>query len=155
MNSTPQWLSQQEYASWREFIRMQEKLVGRLSRLMQAESSLSAADYAVLVELTEAPEGRLRFMELVKAVEWEKSRMSHQLARMTKRGLVAREECVDDGRGAFIAVTPAGREAIAEASPRHVEAVRRLFIDALTPEELDSVAHLSRRVLEHLEKVPD
>ncbi|MFJ3307362.1 MarR family winged helix-turn-helix transcriptional regulator [Streptomyces sp. NPDC086549] len=154
MNNTPQWLSPEEYAAWREFIRMQEKLVGRLSRLMQAESSLSAADYAVLVELTEAPEGRLRFMDLVKAVEWEKSRMSHQVRRMTKRGLVAREECVNDGRGAFMVVTPAGREAIAEAAPRHIEDVRRLFIDALTAEELDSVAHVSRRVLEHLEKVP-
>ncbi|GAA3078666.1 MarR family winged helix-turn-helix transcriptional regulator [Streptomyces glomeratus] len=155
MNSMPQWLSQQEYAAWREFIRMEEKLVGRLSRLMQAESSLSGADYAVLVELTDAPEGRLRFMDLVKAVEWEKSRMSHQVRRMTKRGLVAREECVDDGRGAFVVITPTGREAIAEAAPRHVEAVRRLFVEALTPEELDSVAHVSRRILEHLEKVPD
>jgi DNA-binding MarR family transcriptional regulator len=155
MNSTPQWLSQQEYAAWREFIRMQEKLVGRLSRLMQAESSLSAADYAVLVELTEAPGGRLRFMDLVKAVEWEKSRMSHQVTRMAKRGLVAREECVDDGRGAFVVIAPAGREALAEAAPRHIEAVRRLFIEALTPEELDAVAHVSRRILEHLEKVPD
>ncbi|GAA3786601.1 MarR family winged helix-turn-helix transcriptional regulator [Streptomyces chiangmaiensis] len=154
MNNTPQWLSPEEYAAWREFIRMQEKLVGRLSRLMQAESSLSAADFVVLVELTEAPEGRLRFMDLVKAVEWEKSRMSHQITRMTKRGLVVREECADDGRGAFIVITPAGREAIAAAAPRHVEAVRRLFIEALTPEELDSVAHVSRRVLERLEEMP-
>ncbi|MET8829054.1 MarR family winged helix-turn-helix transcriptional regulator [Streptomyces sp. NPDC004610] len=154
MNKAPHWLDQKEYAAWREFIRMQEKLIGRLARQVQAESSLSAADYTVLVELTEVPDGKLRFMELVRAVEWEKSRMSHQISRMVKRGLVAREECPDGGRGALMAITPAGRAAITEAAPRHVEAVRRYFIEALTPEELDSVAHISRRVLDHMEKLP-
>ncbi|MEV7287075.1 helix-turn-helix domain-containing protein [Streptomyces sp. NPDC093252] len=155
MDSTPHWLDQKEYAAWRQFIRMQEKLVGRLARQVQAESSLSAADYTVLVELTDVPDGRLRFMDLVRAVEWEKSRMSHQITRMVKRGLVAREECPEDGRGALTVITAAGRAAIAEAAPRHVDAVRRYFIDALTPEELASVAHISRRVLDHLEKLPD
>ena len=115
--------------------------IGRLSRLVQADSGMSAADYLVLVKLTESG-GRMRFTELV---EWEKSRMSHQVGRMTKRGLVAKEDCPDDGRGAFIVATPAGHKAIEDAAPPHVAHVRRLFIDALTPEELTALAHISTK----------
>ncbi|WP_181787306.1 MarR family winged helix-turn-helix transcriptional regulator [Streptomyces phytophilus] len=154
MNATPRWLTSEQMAAWDSFIRMQEKLIGRLSRRVHADSGMSASDYTVLVKLTEAG-GRMRFMDLVKLVEWEKSRMSHQVGRMAKRGLVAKEECPDDGRGAFIVATPTGYEAIEDAAPVHVEHVRRLFIDALTREELAALARISDRVLAHMEEQPD
>lgn len=155
MNATPRWLDPEQKAAWDHFIRMQEKLVGRLSRRLQSDSKLSAADYVVLAALTESEGGRMRFLDLTKRVEWEKSRMSHQVGRMAKRGLVAREECPEDGRGAFVVATPEGYRAIEEAAPLHVEHVRRLFIDALTPEELDTLGRLSARVLAHMEQQPD
>ncbi|WP_098025817.1 MarR family winged helix-turn-helix transcriptional regulator [Streptomyces sp. st115] len=154
MNAIPRWLTPEQQAAWDGFIRMQEKLIGRLSRHVQADSSMSAADFIVLAKLTEAG-GRMRFMDLTKLVEWEKSRMSHQVGRMAKRGLVAKEECPDDGRGSFIVATPAGYQAIEGAAPIHVEHVRRLFIDALTEDELDTLTKISRRVVAHLEAQPD
>ncbi|WP_062204692.1 MarR family winged helix-turn-helix transcriptional regulator [Streptomyces sp. NBRC 109706] len=154
MNATPHWLTAEQKAAWDSFINMQEKLIGRLSRRVQADSGMSPADYIVLAKLTEAG-GRMRFMDLVRLVEWEKSRMSHQVGRMTKRGLVAKEDCPDDGRGAFVVATPAGYQAIGDAAPLHVEHVRRLFVDALTAEELDTLARISNRVLAHMEKQPD
>ncbi|MEU6763784.1 MarR family winged helix-turn-helix transcriptional regulator [Streptomyces sp. NPDC046853] len=155
MNATPRWLTSEQKAAWDSFIRMQETLIGRLSRRVQADSQMSAADYIVLVSLTERGGGRMRFLDLAKMVEWEKSRMSHQVRRMMKRGLVDREECPDDGRGAFIVATPAGYKAIEDAAPTHVAHVRRLFIDALTQEELDTLGRISNRVLEHMKKQPD
>jgi DNA-binding MarR family transcriptional regulator len=155
MDAQPRWLEPEEKAAWDSFIRMQETLIGRLSRRIPVDSGLSAADYVVLVSLTERGNGRMRFLDLAKLVEWEKSRMSHQVTRMTKRGLVAREECPDDGRGAFIVATPAGYKAIEEAAPPHVEHVRRLFIDALTPNQLATLGRISRRIMDHMEKQPD
>ncbi|MEV0395579.1 MarR family winged helix-turn-helix transcriptional regulator [Polymorphospora rubra] len=155
MDATPHWLTTEQKAAWDSFIRMQEKLIGRLSRRVQADSGMSAADYIVLVKLTETSGGRMRLMDLAKLVEWEKSRMSHQVRRMTERGLVAKEECPDDGRGAFIVATPAGVKAIEDAAPMHVEHVRRLFIDALSQKELDMLARISDRVLAHMERQPD
>ncbi|EXU62735.1 MarR family transcriptional regulator [Streptomyces sp. PRh5] len=155
MDAPPRWLAPEQKAAWDSFIRMQEILIGRLSRRVQADSGMSAADYSVLVSLTEKGNGRMRFLDLAKLVEWEKSRMSHQVTRMAKRGLVAREECPDDGRGAFIVATPAGYKAIEEAAPQHVEHVRRLFIDALTPNQLKTFGRISQRILEHMEKHPD
>ena len=90
--------------------------------------------------------GRSR-LELSAALRWEKSRLSHHLTRMERRGLVAREECETDARGAHIALTPAGRTAIVAAAPAHVAEIRRLFVDSLPPRQLDELARISEAVL--------
>jgi DNA-binding MarR family transcriptional regulator len=146
------WLTPEEQCAWRGFVRLHERLGGRLARLLQTESNMSSADFAVLVKLTDTPDGRQRFLDLTRSVEWEKSRMSHHLGRMEKRGLVVREECPEDGRGAFVAITEAGRAAIEATAPRHVEAVRALFLDHVTPAELRTLAQISERVVAKLDE---
>ncbi|MFG2941369.1 MarR family winged helix-turn-helix transcriptional regulator [Streptomyces sp. NPDC048282] len=131
---------------------MQERLHGRVARRLQADSGLSAADCIVLVHLTETPGARMRSADLAKAVEWEKSRMSLQISRMVKRGPAGRLECPEDGRGAFVVVTPLGREAIVSAAPGHVATVRGLFVGLLTTEELGTLARVAGRVVEQLDK---
>ncbi|MFD7440907.1 MarR family winged helix-turn-helix transcriptional regulator [Streptomyces sp. NPDC059909] len=152
MEETVRWLTPEEQHAWRSFVRLQERLRGRLSRLLQTESNVSVADFAVLVELTDAPDGRQRFLDLSRALEWEKSRISHHISRMVTRGLVVREECPEDGRGAFVVMTDAGRAMIEAAAPRHVEAVRALFLDHVTPAELRVLAQISERVVEKLDE---
>jgi DNA-binding MarR family transcriptional regulator len=147
-----QWLSPEEQRSWRAFVRLNQKLTARLGSDLQAQSKLSGADFAILVALTDDSEGKLRFQELAKAIEWEQSRLSHQIARMIKRGLVAREECAEDGRGAFVTITAQGREVIEAAAPRHVATVRRLVVDALSPEEFRTLGDLAARLLAHMER---
>ncbi|MGW7789898.1 MarR family winged helix-turn-helix transcriptional regulator [Streptomyces tricolor] len=152
MADTVRWLTPEEQRAWRGFVRLQERLGGRLGRLLQSESNVSPADFAVLVHLTDVPEGRQRYQDLARALEWEKSRMSHHIARMAGRGLVVREECTEDARGAFVVITDAGRAAIEAAAPRHVEAVRALFIDHVTPAELRVLTEISERVLRNLDE---
>ncbi|WP_282701676.1 MarR family transcriptional regulator [Streptomyces sp. CC219B] len=151
MEESVRWLTPEEQHAWRSFVRLQEKLGGRLARLLQTESHLSAADFAVLVNLTDVPEGRRRHQDLARALEWEKSRMSHHVARMAGRGLVVREECAEDGRGAFVVITERGRAAIEAAAPLHVEAVRALFLDHVTPAELRTLGQISERVVAKLD----
>lgn len=150
----PQWLTPEELHAWRAFIRLNQQLFARLARDLQAHGKLSGADFEILVALTDVPDGRQRFQELAKAIEWEQSRLSHQIARMIKRGLVAREECAEDGRAAFVAITPGGREAVQAAAPHHVATVRRLVIDALSPEDLAALARVSTRILDQLDNTP-
>jgi DNA-binding MarR family transcriptional regulator len=89
---TPGWLSPAEQHAWRSFMRLRQTLGATLVRDLQAHSKLSDADHEILVALTDAPHGRQRFQELAKSVDWEQSRLSHQVTRMIKHGLVAREE---------------------------------------------------------------
>jgi DNA-binding MarR family transcriptional regulator len=148
---TPEWLTPAEQRAWRAFIRLNQELFAAISRDLQAHSKLSGADFQVLVALTDVPDSRIRFQDLAKAIDWEQSRLSHQIARMIKRGLVAREECAEDGRAAFVCLTPEGREVIDAAAPKHVATVRRLVIDALTPRDLATLARISTRILDRLE----
>lgn len=129
---------------------MQGQLRAQLGSRLQKETDLSEADYEVLVNLSEAPDGQLRPTELGGATRWEKSRISHHITRMETRGLVKRMPCPTDKRGALIVLTPAGRRAIERAAPRHVEHVRDAFVDALTPAQLDSLAEISDAVLARL-----
>ncbi|MEV7078863.1 MarR family winged helix-turn-helix transcriptional regulator [Streptomyces sp. NPDC093516] len=152
MAEEPRWLTPTEQRAWRGFVRLQERLTGRLGRLLQSESNVSPADFAVLVQLTDVPDGRRRHQDLARALEWEKSRMSHHVARMAGRGLVVREECPEDGRGAFVVITDAGRAAIEAAAPRHVAAVRELFLDHVTPAELRTLTEISERVLARMDE---
>jgi DNA-binding MarR family transcriptional regulator len=146
----PRWLNEEEDRAWRGFQRMSMELAARLHRRLVGRAGLSLSDYEVLVVLSESGGDRLRPYELGDALTWEKSRLSHHLSRMEKRGLIERRVCPSDARGHFIALTPRGREAIEVAAPCHVDDVRRLLIDHMTPQEMAAVSGLADKVLANL-----
>jgi DNA-binding MarR family transcriptional regulator len=146
------WLDDGEQRAWRGFLRMHARVTSRLRRQMHRDTGLSYADYEVLVHLSEAPDGRLRAFQLGDVLQWEKSRVSHQLSRMAARGLVVREGCPTDRRGAFIVITAIGRKAIEAAAPLHVAEVRRAFLDALAPDQLDALADIADAVVGRLDE---
>ncbi|CAN5403184.1 MarR family transcriptional regulator [soil metagenome] len=152
--ATTHWLDDEEQATWRKFLRLESVLQRRLAQQLQRDSGLSDADFQVLVDLSEAPEGRLRAFELGEELQWEKSRLSHHLTRMQKRGLISREECETDARGAFVVISADGRAAIEAAAPLHVAEVRALFIDVLGPEHISALDRICDTVLAVLDE-PD
>jgi DNA-binding MarR family transcriptional regulator len=146
------WLSASQQRVWRDFLQVERLLAAQLGRDLQASSRLSLQEYEVLVHLSEAPDGRLRPFQLGLAMQWEQSRLSHQLTRMQRRGLVTREDCERDARGAFVVLTPAGRTAIEAAAPAHVAAVRRLVFDRLSDEEAAAFGQACATMLAALEE---
>jgi DNA-binding MarR family transcriptional regulator len=141
------WLDVREEQAWRALQLMQMRLAGRLARDIADTSDLSYPDYLVLVALTDRPDGRMRLFELAAVLGWEKSRLSHHVARMAERSLVTKEKCDLDRRGAYVVVAKPGLEAIKAAAPCHVETVRRLFVDRLTPRQLDTIRAAAETVL--------
>ncbi len=133
------WLTDAEQSVWRRWIDSQAQLQSQLARRLSAESGLSLSDYEVLVLLTDSPEGRLRMATLAEGLRWDRSRLSHHIRRMESRGMVARSECPEDGRGSFVGITPAGRTSIEAAAPGHVRAVRELFLEPLGQDGLDKL----------------
>src|SRR6516162_3587128 len=109
------WLSADEQRAWRTYVRMSSLLPAKLNRQLQRDSGLTLPEYEVLVQLSEAPGRQLRPYQICEALNWEQSRLSHQLSRMQRRGLVTRQECEADGRGAFVVLTPAGANSIESA----------------------------------------
>jgi DNA-binding MarR family transcriptional regulator len=145
----PNWLSPREDRAWRAFMHAHHQLVLQLNRGLQ-KSGLSGADYEILALLSSHDEDRMPAHELCNTLGWEKSRVSHQVRRMERDGLIRREPNPDDARSTMVRLLTAGRAAIEKAAPAHVADVRRHFIDLLTPAELDMLAALNERVLHHL-----
>jgi len=149
MVAQPRWLDDRQQHVWQAYLHLNQHLYAFLEHQL-ASDGLSGPDYKVLHPLSEAPGGVLRARELGIEIGWDRSRLSHHLARMEKRGLIAREECVEDGRGLMARVTDAGRRAIEAAAPAHAENVQRYFFDLLSNDDLDTLAAVFDRLLENL-----
>lgn len=130
---------------------MEMRLGAEVGRRLAAASGLSVQDYGVLVVLTSQPDGSIRSYELAARLGWEKSRLSHHIGRMERRGLVTKQRCEVDRRGWFVAITPQGRSEIEAAAPGHLEDVRELFVDLLEPAQLDVLGDITETVLAHLD----
>ena len=143
------WLSDDEQRAWRAYLAANRLLTAELERGHQ-QFGLSSSDYEVLVNLSEAPLRRLRMWELAKATLLEKSRLSHQITRMERAGLVRRESCEGDRRGQFAVLTDQGWETIKRVAPHHVEQVRALFIDRLDEEQIKVLTEVFAPMAEDL-----
>ena len=148
---TPQvGLSATELRAWRGVIETTALLRHRLDSLLLAESGLSGSDYPILVELHEADRGELRPSELADRIAWERSRLSHQLGRMEKRGLLVRTINEGDNRGSNVSLTPLGRKTFLNATTGHADAVRTHFVDALTDRQLSQLGDIMHALAQHL-----
>ena len=128
---------------WREYIETADALRRTLDGRMLSESGMSSGDYSVLLALSEAPRRTLRSSELADAVGWERSRLSHRLKRMERRGLITRDASEAEARGVEVAITAAGLELFRAGSVPHLRAVKELFVDALSPQQLDDAGGIA------------
>jgi DNA-binding MarR family transcriptional regulator len=146
----PRWLTDDEMRAWLGYRRMRNLLDLQINRDLATDAALSEQDYDVLSALSELPEPRIRVSELSDMLRWSRSRLSHHMARMEKRGLVVREDYPGAGRGAVVGLTEAGLRAIQEAAPGHVTSVRRHLIDLLSPEEIQVLGDIAEKVTKRL-----
>lgn len=141
------WLSEDEAMAWRTFLAMRRALDRGVDRQLMQSSGLSIADYQLLVPLSEVDGQAMRARDLGREVDWERSRLSHQIRRMEQRGLLERRECPTDARGTIIALTELGRETVREVAPSHVDWVREHFVDVLSQDELQLLRQISERII--------
>lgn len=135
---------------WRSLLDTTAELRRVLGAQLQ-ETGLSPGDYQVLLALSEAHGGRLRSSELAAAIDWERSRLSHHLGRMERRGLIRRDDCPTDNRGAEVSLTAEGEGMFRRANTPHLRAVKTHFADALTAEQLDALDDVLRTLRDHLD----
>ena len=154
IDGRPHWLSEDEQQAWRATVGLAQLLIRQLDRDLNVHG-LSGHDYEILVELSEAPDHRLRMTELADATSQSRSRLSHQVTRMENRGLIRRDDCEGDKRGTFAVLTAAGMAAIERVAPDHVDNVRRHFIDRLEPGQLEEIRAAFEPIVDYLRKIRD
>ncbi|HEU4323859.1 MAG TPA: MarR family transcriptional regulator [Roseiflexaceae bacterium] len=145
-----QELSATEATAWSSYQRMRLRLAERLNRELARDTGLSEADYEILAALSESQHESMRALALRCGLEWEKSRLSHQLRRMEQRGLITREECTEDNRGTVIRLTDAGRALAEQGRAHEQQAVRRYVVDVLMPEQLQALGTIAETLLANL-----
>jgi DNA-binding MarR family transcriptional regulator len=148
--ATRRRMTTRELAIWRSFIDTTTDLRRLLTVQLAADSNLSPGDYSVLLALSEVESRRMRSSELAAAIDWERSRLSHHLGRMEKRGLIERVECLTDSRGAEVVLTEDGARIFRGATTPHTRAIKRLFADALSPEQFESLDEILCTLNDHL-----
>jgi len=141
------WLSPEEQAAWRPFVALLIRLPAALEAELQKDAGVSHFEYLVLSSLSEAPARTLRMSDLAALASGSLSRLSHVVSRLEARGWVRREACPGDGRYINAVLTEDGWAKVVATAPGHVAAVRKLLVDALTPQQLTDLGAISDQVL--------
>lgn len=145
--SKPRWLNEDEMNLWRLMLAANRHLDRAMDDSLQAHDGMSTPEYAVLVALSDADTHQLRLRDLCEELEWDRSRTSHQITRMVKRGLVKKVRCVGDARGVLVEITPEGEEKLRRAVPAHVETVREVVFDHLNYDDIPQITKFFEGIL--------
>ena len=130
-----------QMTAWRTFLRAHAVVTRRLEAELVAEHDLPLASYDVLVQLSEAPDGRLRMTELADRVLLSRSGLTRLVDRLVRDGLVERQACAEDARGMLAVLTPAGLDRLRRAWPTHLRGVAG-HLDRLSSDEVQMLAAL-------------
>ena len=142
----PRWLSTPEQRIWRGLLTAWQELNAAVDGQLQRDAGMPLAYYEILVRLSEAPGRELRMTQLADASISSKSRLSHAVARLEERGWIERTACPTDRRGQVARLTDEGFAALEAAAPGHVDQVRQMVFDRLTPEQVRHLHEISAAV---------
>ena len=134
-----------ESRAWRSFLSLHARVARRLEADLIARSDLPLAEYDVLFQLATAEGRRLRMNALADRVLLSRAGITRLVDRLTADGLVSRVRCASDARGYFAVLTDDGLACLLDATPGHLAAVRRYFLDSFTASELQTLAELLER----------
>ena len=151
----PRWLTDDEQQAWRQFIEVLVRVPAALEGQLQRDAGLTHMGYLVLATLSERDDRRLAMSRLAKKASASLSRLSHVVARLEAQGLVRRERDPEDGRVQIAVLTDEGFAKIVAAAPGHVEAVRNLVFDRLTPAQIRQLTKLCGALLEAPATAPE
>jgi DNA-binding MarR family transcriptional regulator len=129
-----------ELGAWRGMLEAHARLARELDADLQARHALSLSAYEVLMLLSEAPRGRMRISDLSQASLLSVSGMSRLVDRLVRTGLVRKEPCEADARGAEAALTSMGRGRVRAARASHLAGVRSAFLSRFSDDELRAMA---------------
>jgi DNA-binding MarR family transcriptional regulator len=146
VSSRGEQLDADELAAWRGMLRVHADVTRELDADLTLRHGLPLSSYEVLLYLADAPGGRMRMSELADSVLLSRSGLTRLVDRLERDGLLEREQCEEDARGYFAAITDKGRAVFTEARRTHLSGVRERFIDRLSREELRTLGALWEKI---------
>lgn len=145
-------LTPDEWDLWHKWMRAQRLLSEEIDRRLQSAFAISKAEFSVMVTLYRASIPQMRVVDVGQSLAWEKSRVSHLLTRMERRGLVARTESGASDRRTGIGLTPEGRRLVTNAIAAHGDNVRLLFLNTISPQQMSAIRTWSEHIIDSVER---
>jgi DNA-binding MarR family transcriptional regulator len=140
-------LDESRNAVWRLFLTTHAVLIDQIEQELAQAGLPSLTWYDVLFVLDEAPNHRLRLHELADAIVLRRSNLTRLIDRLEAAGLVYRESCPTDRRGAFAVITEAGLAMRQQMWPVYAEAIAKYFAQHLSDTEVEVLAETLKRIL--------
>jgi len=143
--SSTRWLSSGQQKVWRAWLDAVARIDSHLDEVLRP-FGLDLGEYEILVRLSEAPERRMRMSDLADAARQSRSRLTHTVARMEKKGLLNRVPCANDRRGVIAILTDEGFGLLETAAPAHVDSVREVLVDVVNPADFEALGRAMNAV---------
>lgn len=131
---------------WRAFLLAHARVLRRLDDELRAEHDLSFAEYDALLTIATATGRRIRMRQLADQVLLSKSGVTRLIDRLVADGLVERDTCVTDARGAEAVLTEAGLDRLRTASTTHLRGISDHFLEVLDDDQLADVGRAMQTV---------
>ena len=147
MSQASSKLDRGELSAWKGMLAAHGRLTAELDAELERDHGLGLTSYEVLMNLADAPDGRMRMSELADRLLLSRSGITRLADRLVDKGLIKRERCSNDGRGYNAQLTAKGRDVVTAARPDHLAAVRRLFLSQLSDDELETLGRIWQRLL--------
>jgi DNA-binding MarR family transcriptional regulator len=145
------WLTAEEQRAWLAWLGASELMMSALDAQLQRDAGFPHAYYAILAQLSHAPERTMRMSDLASVVNSSASRLSHAVGKLEERGWVIRRPCPNDRRSTLATLTDAGFAVLEQQAPGHVAAVRKTLFDPLTPEQVTQLEQICTAVLDGID----
>ncbi len=133
--------------AWRALITAHARIICLIEQDLAVAKRVPLSYYDVLIELAEAPGKRLRMSELARSVVLSRSGLTRLVDKLEREGLLTREACATDGRGAYAVLTESGYEALRKAWPLYSAGIANYFVRHLKEEEVQAITSGLQRVL--------
>jgi DNA-binding MarR family transcriptional regulator len=132
--------------AWRSYLQSHASIVRELDAELLCAHDLTTRDYEVLLYLSQAPGLQLPMSALAGSTMLTRSGITRLVDGLVERGLVERVSCAKDARVSYAMLTEPGREKLRAAGCTHIKSIQRLFLERYSPEEIEQLAGLLRRL---------
>jgi DNA-binding MarR family transcriptional regulator len=132
--------------AWRSYLQSHASIVRMLDAELVAEHGMTTRDYEVLLYLAQADGHHLPMSALAERTMLTRSGITRLVDGLVEAGWIARVACPNDARVSYAQLTDRGYTKLREAGCSHVASIHRLFLEHFTPQEIDHLALLLRRL---------
>ncbi|WP_258725849.1 MarR family winged helix-turn-helix transcriptional regulator [Cellulomonas sp. NS3] len=128
---------------WRTLALFHDLIATELEAALQQSVQLSVVEYTLLDVLSrQVGEHHLRMAQVARATALSRSATTRLVTRLEERDLITRFLCVDDRRGIYTELTPAGHALLEQARPSHDKALQHALEQAEGVPELATLVRV-------------